>query len=725
MNGKDIFIGLRYIDEDLIEEAEFHTFSAKPACRTIRRPLLVAAVIALTLLLVGCAVVYVMKMQDMKLGQQQKSYDAFDYDTLEYLGKETYTEQVFTVAGLQGTPAYQAAQEWFNFKQSYDPDYVIRGEVWGNEPEFPPEYQSYNIYTQEMKDKLDEITEKYGLKLAGGNLEFRTVKNMCQALNIERFQTVQNDVTISIDSGGARENGNFSLNLDIAFPEDTDGELTATWGVLRWSRKDCFTEDVITFEDTGDWKEWNYTTASGNEVLIIRSPSDWRGWIICDREEAILSLQVETRSDAGYNVDGKTWWEYQYLTDGQMEQIADAIDFGIQPRLVSQEDVDNQPDVPASATQNGYTLTLKSVETDGYVARILVGVTAPEGVDIESLDIGTGTAGDELIPPSGRVYGSGGFNDVPDGDGLANTKDLLLEANLHFADEEEDTATFAPGSTWNLHIENLVADKYDAAERILAEGEWLFPITFNETNSDYREIELLTEPVQADACIGWKMDGTDVLVEFTVTSFKLRKFSSSMQWDLIEYEGEKDFGGSADFYCWTGNFTYAVMKDGTKVQMLSGQHEAPIDLDQVSHIILADGTQIPVPGVEVAPAEAPALSAPEVNGLELLSQPMDYQSEAGYATGPDGIRVPLYETFHLTSITLSSSTLTIRGIGAFDGADVQIQLVMHDGSQVTLTGCAGAPYSEPMSVLAAENPIDCSQVAYVLFPNGTKLVVSQ
>ena len=62
MNGKDIFLGLKYVGEDLIEEAETARFplpaTQKNTHRKIRRPLLIAAVIALTLLLVGCAVAY-------------------------------------------------------------------------------------------------------------------------------------------------------------------------------------------------------------------------------------------------------------------------------------------------------------------------------------------------------------------------------------------------------------------------------------------------------------------------------------------------------------------------------------------------------------------------------------------------------------------------------------------------------------------------------------------
>lgn len=596
MNGKELLTGMNYVNSKYIEEAETTEWEAKPRL-SLRRTLLIAAVVAMMLLLVGCAVVYVMKLQDLKVGEQQESYDAFDPDTLEYLGKVTYTEQVLTVAGLQGTPAYQAAQEWFDFKQSYDPDRAILGSVWGNVPEFPAEYSSYNLYTQEMKDKVDEIAEKYGLKLAGAALEFRTLRNMCDALGIQRIHTAENAVTVSIESGTCRENGNFALELDFTLPEEADSEITTTWGTLRWNRKDCFSEDVITFEDTGDWKEWTYTTSSGNHVLITRSPSDWQGYIICDREEAVLSLRLEARRDLGSD-DG---WEYLYLTDKQMEQIADAIDFGIQPRIVTLEDVLNQPAASNAATQDGYTVELKSVETDGWLARIIVGITAPEGTVInrsihEGYSVGA-TNYDSFTPAAGtEVSSNGGWNAREDNDGLDNTQDLVLECLVEMKD---GSAPFGPGRVWNVHFEDLAGsywddEKHDMVTEPLAEGEWNFQITFDETNGDFREIEFVEEPFTMSAITGWKADGTDVFGDVEVNSFTLHALSAAIRYDL---------DCTVDFTRYDMPM-YAVMKDGSRVEFQSTSGslgitrymlETSIDMDQVDHVILMDGTKLEVP----------------------------------------------------------------------------------------------------------------------------------
>lgn len=611
MNGKDIFLGLKYIGEDLIDEAEHGQFSshankADPTRSVFRKPLMIAALIGLMVFLMGCAVIY-FKMENIRLGEQEVSYDKYDYDTMEYLGKETYTEQVFTIAGLQGTNTYQAAKEWFDFEQSYDPDHSIQSAVWGNYPEYPAEYSSYYLYSQDMKDALDGILTKYGLKTVGAPLEFRNTQNMCAALGIERIQTVQNNVTISVDSGGCYENGNFYLSLDFTLPEAAENELNTTWGVLRWNRSDCFSDEVISLENADDWTAWNYTTASGTDVLIIRADSDWRGYILCDRPEGILSLQVETKKELWNNVDGKTWAEECFLTDDQMEQIADAIDFGIQPRVATQADVDNQPTIPNASTQDGYTVTLKSVETDGYAAKITMSITAPEGTvisrnpheEFEDVVYHIGPANlDNFECQTGRIASSsGGWNLVDDGDGLENTQDIIMVNSVRM---DDSSAPFGPGMVWNIYFAGLEGHYYDSSTYtdhadLLTEGEWLFPITFNESNGDFKEIEFLSEPITTEAITGFRADGTDVYGDVTITSFSLRSLSATI---TCEADYAPDF---------TNNFSriiYAVMKDGSQIQLYADSGSPgiqqlmsaePIDLEQVDYILLADGTKLSVP----------------------------------------------------------------------------------------------------------------------------------
>ena len=81
------------------------------------------------------------------------------------------------------------------------------------------------------------------------------------------------------------------------------------------------------------------------------------------------------------------------------------------------------------------------------------------------------------------------------------------------------------------------------------------------------------------------MDGADVFEDIEVTSVKLRSLS-------IELISEDKF---ADFLSFTGASSYAVMKDGSRVEIMNKEFVEPIALDQVEYIQFANGTKLPVP----------------------------------------------------------------------------------------------------------------------------------
>lgn len=575
MNGKDIFLGLKYIGEDLIDEAEYGSLSQKSQAEkevrrhSLRRPLLIAAVIALTALLVGCAVAYVLSMENVKIKNTTEERYVFADNGYEVVGTETVDVSVLSLAGIKGTPAYQACADFYAYRES----------------------QTY-YSAQAEQEKAAQLAESYGLKPEGETLNFRTVRTLCDALGVDRFFRETEGVVTDISWGGANENGNFSLILNVYFPTDAGFSTYTTLSVLRWNWKDSFSRDYITIDDTGNWTEKHYTTSSGNDILILYSPSDEYGYLLCDRGEALMSLRFSYRQDAWNQEGGKVWADAHYMTEAQMELMAETVDFNIQPKRVTQADVEAQAAPPQESTQNGWTLRLKSVETDGYVAHVLISVTAPEGTDLEDEKIDhirTGNLLNIVAPDDRHSLGGDGvsFQSVPDGDGLRNTIDLSMKVGLSM---EDGSAPFGIGTQWNISIVDLVCrmegDPYNITTT-LVEGEWNFTLTFDETNGDYREIELAKEPFTAKACTGWRTDGTDVVEDYTITSFVLRRFSST-----IDYVKQKLYV-YPDFYVFNGQCMYAVMKDGSKIQMYGRFDD--LDITQVDHILFPDGTTLPVP----------------------------------------------------------------------------------------------------------------------------------
>lgn len=742
MNGKDIFLGLQYIGEDLIEKAEygeFPTIAEKEAKRlTLRKPLLIAAIVAIMLLLVGCAVVYLLSLQEIKLGEEQVTYDVYDYDpqtgeAVSYAGTKTETQQVLTLAGLSGTPASQAAQEWFAFRQSYDPDREIQKSMWGNEPEFPEAYYGYGLYSQDMKDKLDEILTKYGLKLRGKKIEFQTSKLLLQALGVESVLNPDSEAEMQSIYGNYYESGNLDIYFGITLPGENGNEPDSTSGILYYRPKDCFIPDTAVLTQA-QWEEWNYTTASGDRVLIVRSDDAGSAWIFSDTGKYTTSLHLDIiRGIYEETENGTRVAKFDLMSKAQLEQVADAVNFSLEPKLVDGwetllgdavpagvDEAETLSDgaVPAGQEINGYCIEPVSAFTDGYGYRIVLRVSAPEGVSLTDQDILKGNVG----PGSGSM----GYCEE-DGDGKRNTCYYILSDYTSSDDYPTDGSLPYPEGTiitviWKdvyYHSYDFVKDK--RTDTLLTEGKWKFNVPLND--ADTREIELLRQPITVKACIGTFMNGLEVVEESEILSLKLRSLGISL---IGKSESHK-------YLYWTGHYSYIVMKDGSKVELVDAEIGQPIDLDQVAYVQLADKTIIPMPGVDQATVKMiseamPPEPKPEIpvfeDGIELVTEPVTLKKLAGYASDPTGDMEPLYEYFALTSFVLHPEGAVALDRRALERPETEIQVVMQDGSQILLTnsGC-GRSRGINFSTFAAEASIDLSKADYVLFPDGTKLTI--
>ena len=265
-------------------------------------------------------------------------------------------------------------------------------------------------------------------------------------------------------------------------------------------------------------------------------------------------------------------------------------------------------------------------------------------------------------------------------------------------------------------------DNFRDIDTLLVEGTWEFDVKLGE--ADTREVELLTEPITAKACTGWKMDGTDVIEELQVSSIKLRSFGIQLTHEEVE--------GSADFLSWTGVRSHIVMKDGSQVDISWHEFDSPVDLEQVAYLQLADNTIIPMPGVDDETVKAISENIPVAvedlpvptfeDGIEMLAEPITLKHLSGWATDATGDADPLYEYFTFTSVILHPKGLAMVGSHAFDFPEERATVVMKDGSEIILTGMNGAPYcSVSMSQLASESTIDVSMVDHILLPDGTEL----
>ena len=318
MNGKDIFLGLQFVGDDLVEEAEVFHFSARARSNALahekkrgafeektyaksRRTLLVAIICLLALLLAGCGVVYMLSLRQLTLGTETVPIP--ENSPISKGKPEDNTSEtqltVFSLQGIEGTPNYQASREWLAFTQSYTPS---AGDYWDSDPA----YWAYSVQDQTMVDKLDEICAKYGLSIIGKPWHEQIDCNQfLPLLGIDSLLKPGTDATLSIPAGRYFPGGSFTiygtLNLGDA----------AEMFTYQCVKKDVF-YDVFGYTNPDAVTERNYTTSDGVPLLFLESEQS--GMILADREDCFLSLSIM--------LDGNV----------SLDKIAECFDFTIQPQ---------------------------------------------------------------------------------------------------------------------------------------------------------------------------------------------------------------------------------------------------------------------------------------------------------------------------------------------------------------------------------------------------------
>lgn len=286
------------------------------------KPVLIAAMIALMVILMGCAIV-ALNLGDMKIGE----YKADSYSYYDNAGnKVTEPERIRDVISLQGmkdTPGQMAAKEWYEFRRTYDPDWSLMIEADQNGFKAPKEYDAYGVYTQEMIDKLDEIVNKYALKLAGECALVQAWENeiFFDALGLDSLLHTDTQAVVEYTSGYFYECGNFDFAFWMTLTDaNWSHEVLVT---MRYNDKAYLDTVVFAVDSVESMEQWNYTTADGTEVLIVMDESFAR--VFCDREDAFVSAFV----DVGYEYDSG---EVEYMSKADVEAVADALDFTVKPQ---------------------------------------------------------------------------------------------------------------------------------------------------------------------------------------------------------------------------------------------------------------------------------------------------------------------------------------------------------------------------------------------------------
>lgn len=306
--------------------------------RRTMKPILIAAIVAAMILLMGCAWA-VMNLDDLVIGEYRYPESAHVDEGGEYVPETERTREVVSLQGIAGSPNQMAAQEWYTYEQDYT---LNHWEKIQNDFQVPEDYRAYHPGNQEMVDKIDEICEKYGLKLAGEVAWVETWHGglMLEILGVENLVT---DVAREVEHLGGYfyACGNFKHVFEFSLDSpETSWEYPVLATVFYHDKE--YLDTVFWSVNTDNYSQWNYTCSDGTEVLIVTS--DDRAEILCDREDAFISLGVFR---VGYDENDNR----MYMTERDLELIAEAIDFSVKSQKPDMEAAQKRLDDMTEAYQ--------------------------------------------------------------------------------------------------------------------------------------------------------------------------------------------------------------------------------------------------------------------------------------------------------------------------------------------------------------------------------------
>lgn len=330
MNGKNILIGLSYIDRRYIAESEEDMRPEKVVRNSKRMPgrkiWLIAAVIAMLLMLVGCGVAYALHLQSLKIGEetytQNMRYEK-DGSTIPPTEK---IRQYISVAGPEGSKNQLAAQEWMDFQQSYDPDQSLLKAA--GDFQLPAQYNSYYAYTADMLDKIDEICEKYDLKLAGDTAVYQGNDTSVLEQILDFNSVVKENAGLEVELGGTRieQCGNFNASYNATLTNPSATQEFSFMLTYDYHDKAYFCTRYLTIGDGENVQQWNETLPDGTNVLIVNDKGG-DAYILCDREDAFINITI-SKVGAEWANPGDV------MTRGDMKLIAQALNYSVKPNPV-------------------------------------------------------------------------------------------------------------------------------------------------------------------------------------------------------------------------------------------------------------------------------------------------------------------------------------------------------------------------------------------------------
>ena len=311
MTSMQLFQNFSGVDEVwLAQAAKLQTRPVAGKKTMPKHRLLIALIAILVLVLAGC-VAAIIGLRQRRVGQLTGT--VYKDAAGNWIEPTEATRDIIALVGYEGTDNYQATLQWRDFVESYTPSF---GQPW-------PENLAtlYGCFDETMRDKLLKILEQYHLSALPEEICFGSWDEayVLDLLGTPGVVKADRGVWSQCLNGCLFPNGTFSVDIDAVLP---DWDTTVSISVI------CCPVDTfypLTVSPENGMEQWSCTTADGTPVVMALG--DKMALLFCQKSDSYMTAVVRF-DPLGSNTARKP-------TRTIVEALADAIDFTLQPRPLS------------------------------------------------------------------------------------------------------------------------------------------------------------------------------------------------------------------------------------------------------------------------------------------------------------------------------------------------------------------------------------------------------
>ena len=295
MRGDEFLDKMALMDPAYVEAADMHP--AHEEAKTIKRSRKASRI-----LLIAAAVVMVLSVGVLAT----RHFGLKDMQGID--------DNKLTKNGIAGMPEYEAAIEWesrLGYLNRYGTN-VITVDMIGDYDI----YWDYNAFTQEAKDELDALLEKYGLRMHESRTEAKSVDALYDAAGSRDFMPAVGDSAEMPVGGRYYKDGSFTFNCAAVLPDGTN---------IRYSlyslKKGTFIRIGYLGTNMKEFEEWGYRTEDGTDVLLAIRAN--QSILAADLDNCYVFIHILSgRENTGGHAVGA-----QTVDKSTLEAFAECFDF--------------------------------------------------------------------------------------------------------------------------------------------------------------------------------------------------------------------------------------------------------------------------------------------------------------------------------------------------------------------------------------------------------------